>query len=39
MDIGLVTGIDVIDSNLHLDGFVGVEHKWSETNNLTVRVS
>ena len=39
VDIGLVTGIDVIDSNLHLDGFVGVEHKWSETNNLTVRVS
>ena len=39
VDIGLVTGIDVIDSNLHLDGFVGVEHKRSETNNLTVRVS
>ena len=39
MDIVHITGIDVIDSYLHLNGFVRIEHKWSETNYLTMRVS
>ena len=39
MDIVHVTGIDMIDSYLHLNGFVRIEHKWSETNYLTMRVS
>ena len=39
MDIIHITGIDVIDSYLHLNGFVRIEHKWSETNYFTMRVS
>ena len=39
MDIVHITGIDVIDSYLHLNGFVRIEHKWSETNYFTMRVS
>ena len=39
MDVVHIPGIDVIDSYLHLNGFVRIEHKWSETNYLTMRVS
>ena len=39
MDIVHITGIDVINSYLHLNGFVRIEHKWSETNYFTMRVS
>ena len=39
VDVIRVPCIDVIDSYLHLNGFIRVEHKWSETNYFTVRVS
>ena len=39
VDVIHVPCIDVIDSYLHLNGFIRVEHKWSETNYFTVRVS
>ena len=39
VDVRLVVGIDVIDSYLHWNGFVWIEHVGSETNHFTVRVS
>ena len=39
VDVIHVPCSDVIDSYLHLNGFIRVEHKWSETNYFTVRES
>ena len=38
MDIGLVRGTNVIDSNLHFNGFVRIEHVRLETNYFAVGV-
>ena len=38
MDIWLVSCINVIDSNLHFNGFVRIEHVRLERNHFTVRV-
>ena len=39
MDIRFVTGIHMIDSYLHFNGFVRIKHKRFETNYLTVRIT
>jgi len=39
MDIRAVTGIDVIDSNLHFNGFVRIENIRLKTNYFTMRVA
>lgn len=39
MDMRFVTGIDMIDSDLHLNGFVRVKQKRFQTNGLIVRVA
>ena len=39
MDIGFVTGINMIDSDLQFNGFVRIKHKRLETNYLTMRIS
>ena len=39
MDIGFVTGIHMIYSYLHFNGFVRIKHKRLETNYFTMRIT